>query len=92
MTHLIDSYRSDKILQQFGIFSISASREIPLEVLVNNCETFLTLCLPSASFGTSACLPDLTFGTNTVAMHIEINPMVLYLWTLSHNGIVCGLL
>ena len=38
----------------------------------------LTLCLPSSTFGTSAGSPDLTFGTNTVAMHTELNPIVLH--------------
>ena len=44
----------------------------------------LTLCSPSSTFGTSVCLPDLTFGTNTVAMHTELNPIVLHLWTQWH--------
>ena len=57
--------------------------------------TALTLCSPSLTFGTSAPppppLPDSTFGTNTVAMHTELNPIVLHLWTqwhcLEHNSV-----
>ena len=29
-------------------------------------------------------LARLTFGTNTVAMHTELNPIVLHLWTQWH--------
>ena len=41
----------------------------------------LILWSPSLTFDTSARSPDSTFGTNTVAMHTELNPMVLHLWT-----------
>ena len=46
----------------------------------------LTLYSSNSTFGTSAYSPDSTFGTNTVAMHTELNLIVLHLhiWTQWH--------
>ena len=46
--------------------------------------SFLSLCSPCSTFGTSAHSPDLTFGTNRLAVHNELNPIVLHLLTQWH--------
>ena len=56
------------------------------------CKAFNSfLLLPISTFGTSARSLDSTFGTNAVAMHTEVNPIVLSN-TYGHNIIALSLL
>ena len=45
------------------------------------CIEFILGIWESTIWVTHPSMPDSSFGTNTVAMHTELNPMVLHLWT-----------
>ena len=70
-------------LSLFSVFNFNQFLKINLKMVRNSPLKLLfahqvwLLARPSRS-------PDLTFGTNTVAMHPELNPIVLHLWTQWH--------